>query len=83
MLWGVKSRIMLICYRCGSMDGEVKAAFSRRSPTKHFSAQLDVKMYGFVYVLEWPTSRAQSVKKKFSRSASCVFATNRQPLLFH
>ena len=33
------------------MDGEVKPAFSRRPPTKHFSAQLDIKMYGFVYVL--------------------------------
>ena len=50
MLCGVKSEIMLICYRCGSIDGEVRAAFSRRPPTKHFSAQLDARMYGFVYV---------------------------------
>lgn len=50
MLWGAKNEIMLRCYRCDSIDSEVRAAFSRRPPTKHFSAQLDVKMYGFVYV---------------------------------
>lgn len=50
MLWVGRSEVMLICYRCSSMDGEVRAAFSRRPPTKHFSAQLDAKMYGFVYV---------------------------------
>jgi hypothetical protein len=39
-----------VCYRCSSIDSEVRAAFSRRPPTKRFSAQLDVKIYGFVYV---------------------------------
>jgi hypothetical protein len=26
MLWGGKSEIMLICYGCSSIDGEVRAA---------------------------------------------------------
>ncbi|MEE9527989.1 MAG: hypothetical protein V3W07_10015, partial [Syntrophobacteria bacterium] len=53
MLWGGKSEIILVCYGCSSIDGEVRAAFSRRQVTKHFSAQLDIKMYSFVYVLAW------------------------------
>ncbi len=53
MLWGEKSKVMLICYRCDSIDSEVRAAFSGRQVTKHFSAQLDIKMYSFVYVLAW------------------------------
>jgi hypothetical protein len=91
MLWGEKSKIMLICYRCDSIDSEVRAAFSRRQATKHFSAQLDVRMYSFMYVLacrkEHPSRSsgqvAQSVEKKFSRSAPRLFLINRQPLLFH
>ena len=62
MLWGAKSKIMLVCYRCGSIDGEVRAAFSRRPPTKHFSAQLDVKMYGFVYVLAWRKEHPSTIR---------------------
>ncbi len=64
MLWGGKNEIMLICYGCSSIDGEVRAAFSRRQVTKHFSAQLDIKMYSFIY-----ESKAQSVQGKFSRYA--------------
>ena len=69
MLWGGKSEIMLICYGCSSIDGEVRAAFSRRQVTKHYSAQLDIKMYSFVYVLAW--RKEQSVQEK-SRYALCA-----------
>jgi hypothetical protein len=31
------------------MDDEVRRAFSRREPTKHFSTQIDIWVYGFVH----------------------------------
>ena len=74
MLWGEKSKVMLICYGCSSIDGEVRAAFSRRQVTKHFSAQLDIKMYSFVYVLAWRKEQSVQEKSRYAlgvlRSAS-------------
>ena len=58
------------------MDDEVRAAFSRRQPKKHFGAQLDIIMYSFVHEIraqEHPSTSsgqvAQSVERKFSRYA--------------
>ena len=74
MLWGGKSEIILVCYGCSSIDGEVRAAFSRRQVTKHFSAQLDIKMYSFVYVLAWRKEQSVQEKSRYAlgvlRSAS-------------
>jgi hypothetical protein len=84
MLWGEKSGIILISYRRDCIDDEARAVFSRRQPRKHFGAQLDIRMYSFVY-----ESRAQRAKRPGEvslcawRSALCVFLINRQPLLFH
>jgi hypothetical protein len=64
MLWGEKSEVVLICYRYNSIDVEVRAASSRGQPKKHFSAQLDIEMYGFIY-----KNRAQRAERKTSRSS--------------
>ncbi len=69
MLWGEKSKIMLICYRCDSIDSEVRTAFSRRQVTKHFSAQLDIKMYSFVYVLAWRKEQSVQEKSRYALGA--------------
>jgi hypothetical protein len=37
-----KRNIILISYRQDSIDDEVRTAFSRWQPMKHFSAQLDI-----------------------------------------
>lgn len=64
------------------MDDEVGVTFSRREPTKHFSAQINIWMYSFVH-----TSKAQSAERleNVFRFALCAlrFLLNRLPLLFH
>ena len=57
MVWGEKSKIVLIGYRYNSIEIEVRAAFRRRQAKQHFGAQLDIGMYGFVHKSSAPSAK--------------------------